>query len=231
MLAEILLGYLENSTVYCRENVLCALYALGNGPAVEHAFEVLNEHGWYHHSRLLSDGMAKFSGSKAELVRRLWRHRSQWADFLVVAVVQFAAGLQEAFFEEFLPGLEEEQLSQEVRFALVRYFGHHICPECKPILLRFLQTGDGGESGLAIVAASALARYHGEDTLLGLMLALHSRVSDVRRYAAASLAALGISEESMAEIRADGDRYAIEMLEYMTENRAPRKKAERKEEG
>lgn len=220
ILTEILLGYMENSTVYCRENVLCALYALGNEQAVEHAFAVLNERGWYHHPRLLSDGMANFTGDKGSLARRLWRHRAQWADFLVVATVQFAIGLEENFSDLFLEGLRNEALSVEVRFALIRYFMRHRCPEVKSILLNYMENSDQ-ENGLAIVAASALSRYPGEDTVQTLKKALHSRNWYVRHNAAGSLADLGAISEAMEAVRSSGDRYASEMMIYMAGEKMP----------
>ena len=61
---RILISYLDDSTIYCRENVLNALCALGNIQAVENALQILNDNHWFHHKKLLSDGLATFSGDK-----------------------------------------------------------------------------------------------------------------------------------------------------------------------
>lgn len=221
-LSEILLGYLEDSTVYCRENVLHALYALGSPQAVEHALELLHLRGWYHHPRLLSDGLVKFTGDRVDLADRLWRDRHRWEEFLTVAVVQFATNLPEdSFSASFLAALEEDGLTLEVRFALLRYFQRHYYPPAKPLLLTLVENGGGKEGGLAIPAAASLARYPGEDTMAALKQALHSRNWYVRRNAAQSLVTLGISPEQAEEIRAGGDRYALEMLAYVAGYQAP----------
>lgn len=214
-LVEILLSYMDNSTVYCRENVLNALYALGNEQAVEHAFGRLNDQGWYHNPRLLSDGMMRFSGDRAQLVERLWRHRRQWEEFLLVAVVQLATQLTEDFSALFLDALDEKTLPLEVRFALVRYFQRHPCLAAKPYLLDYVTASAGQENGLAIAAASALEKYPGEDTRQALKEALHSRDWYVRHNAAVSLTKLGFSQQELGELRSSGDRYAVEMLEYV----------------
>lgn len=214
ILVEILLTYLDGSTVFCRENVLQALYQLGSAPAVEHAFQIFNDQGWYHHPRLLSDGLAKFTGDKAALVRRLWRHKHQWEEFLLVATLQFAAAASPEFAQELAPSLEDSTLTLEVRFALVRYFQRHPCPDAQGALLRFLR-GSGGEGELAIAAASALAAYHNETVHTALLDALYSRDWYIRHNAAQSLKSQGLTEADVVRLGERRDRYALEMLAYV----------------
>ena len=221
--AEILLGYLEDSTVFCRENVLHALYAVGHERAVEHAFEILNEHGWYHNPKLLSDGLVLFTGDRSALALRLWKHRDAWEEPLTVSVVQFAAMLNAPELDRvFADALEHESLSTEVRFAVVRYFGRRRYEPVRETLLAMLEKHDGEESQLAIAASSALASYPGEDTEAALKSAIRSHNWYVRHNAALSLTRLGLTEDEKEEIRASGDRYALEMLEY-AESTMPQK--------
>lgn len=212
ILAEILLGYFEGSTVYCRENVLQALYALGNVQAVEHAFEIISEHDWYHSPKLLADGMMRYTGDKQELFDRLWKRRDRWQEYLLVGIVRFGMSLPEnRRMPELLNALRSEQLPTEVRFALIRLFQRHTYAPAKEMLIRFMEDGR-----LAIAAASALAAYPGEDTRRVLLKALHSPNWYIRRNAAQTLYRLGIGQEDFRAIRESGDRYALEMLEYTT---------------
>ena len=225
-MSELLLSYLPDSTVYCRENILNALYVLGSESAVEHAFDTLNDNRWYHHPKLLSDGMVRFAGDQEALVRRLWAHRGEWEECLLLGVVQFAALLPEnAFSEEFLQALEHETLPLEVRFALLRYFQKHIYPPAKPVMLHFLAGQGAEDSQLAVVAASELAAYPGEDTHRALTRAMHDRNWYIRRNAASSLNRLGMTEAEKEEIRHSGDRYAVEMMEYVLGSEGVRKPA------
>lgn len=215
MLAEILLSYLDRSTVFCRENVLQALYALGREQAVEHAFDLLNERGQYHNSKLISDGMIRFTGDPEALALRLWKHRGEWEEPLIVGVVQFAAQFpSESISTAFSEALEKEPLPNEIRFALIRYFGRHVKASVQPILIHYLKTPSNEERQLAIPAASVLSAYPGEETKQALMEALKSRNWYVRRNAAMSLRRMGITEENREAVRQSGDRYAQEMLEY-----------------
>lgn len=216
-LSETLLTYFEDSTVFCRENILHALFALGDGSAVKRAFHLMNRQGWFHDSRLLADGLATFNGDRTELAWQLWEECRQWSDSFQVAVVRFAGLLTDSFCAEFLTALQRESTHTEVRFALVRYFQRRPYPAAHPFLLQLLARDQQETGGLAIAAASALVSYPGQETHAALFQALHSRSWYVRKNAAASLTALGGCQEDLALLRQQGDRYAVEMLEYMME--------------
>ncbi len=214
-LAEQLLGYLDNSTVYSRENLLSALYALGNIQSIERAFIQMSRRGWYHDPRLLSDGLNRFQGNKKPLATRLWHCRGDLAECFQVGIIRFASSLSgNGFAEDFLRGLELEKLPAETRFTLVRYFRRHAIPGAKPTLLLLLKGEADGQGELSIAAASSLAAYPGDETQRALQNALHSPNWHVRQNAARSLKALGGTwEESKGGL--SGDPYAAEMLGYI----------------
>lgn len=207
-LSEVLLTYLPDATVYCRENVLRALYALGDAKAVEQAFLQFQDKHWYHYPRLLSDGLATFTGDRAALARRLWAVGRDWDAPLMVAVIQFMTLLPEDLSDLMLPVLEGGQ--GETRFAAIRYFQRHVTDTARPGLLALTRDGD-----YAVAACAALAAYPGQDTRAVLKDALRSRNWYVRRNAATALAAQGLSEEERAALCASDDRYAREMMEYV----------------
>lgn len=216
-LAEILLDFLDDSTVYCRHNVLLALCSMGNAGAVEKLLRRFQQEGWYHNPRLLSDGLMTFFGSREALARRLWAQCRSWEELSQVAVVQFAAQLSDEFAPAFLSALTDPDTLLETRFALIRYFQRHPVPEAKPALLKLALDQD--TNGPAIAACAALARYPGQDTVCVLEEALHSRSWNIRRNAAASLAALGVTPEQLPRLAESQDRYAMEILQYMSRNR------------
>ncbi len=212
MLAEILLSYFQDSTVFCRENTLQALYALGRPHAVENAFHIMNEQEWYHSPKLLSDGMTMYTGDMEELVLMLWRNHGRWAESLNVAIVQFASFLDSPtiahlFEDELLNG----SVTTEVRFTLIRYFQKH---RSENVLQRLL--GFANEDGIyAIAAVGALSSYDCEQSRAALKRALCSPNWHVRHNAALSLSRVGLTPAEREEIEAGNDRYAIEMLDYV----------------
>lgn len=216
-LAEQLLSYLEGSTVYSRENVLNALYALGSVQPVEHAFILMSQRGWYHDPRLLSDGLTRFQGDQDALTHRLWKNRRQLSECFQVGLIRFADALSgDSFAEDFLKALETEQLPAETRFALVRYFRRHPIPHAKPVLLRLLKGDAEGKRDLSIAAAASLASYPDSETRQTLKDALHSPNWYVRQNAARSLKTMGVTWDEV-QTSSGGDHYAADMLEYIFE--------------
>lgn len=216
-LTEQLLSYLDGSTVYSRENVLNALYALGSAQSVEHAFVLMSQRGWYHDPRLLSDGLTRFQGDQDALANRLWKNRRQLSECFQVGLIRFADTLSgNRFAEDFLKALETEQLPAETQFALVRYFRRHPIPHAKPVLLRLLKGDAEGKRDLSIAAAASLASYPDSETRKALKDALHSQNWYVRQNVARSLKAMGVTWEEV-QTSSGGDRYAADMLEYIFE--------------
>lgn len=209
-MGELLLPYLDHSTVYCRENVLQALYRLGGEDALVRAFQILQENKEYHDPKLIADGLAEYTGDKTALARRLWKYK--WDDTMRAAVIQFMNQLPEDLTELVLPELTDGQ--PEGCFAAIRYFGHHICEEAEPVLLRILQE----EGNVAASAAQSLGSYPSRETKEALKTALRSPLWHVRRNAAEALVKMNLTEEEIKQLREDEDQYAGEMFVYALES-------------
>lgn len=214
-MGEILLVYLKHSTVYCRENVLQALYSLGNADALIQALQIFQENGWYHEPKLLVDGLTEFRGDKAALARRMWKQK--WDERMKVVLIRFMTRLKEDLSDLILPELTAGHY--ELCFSAIRYFAVHQNEEAEPALLKLLEE----DGDMAATAARTLEYYPGGKTKQALMQALHSRNWNVRRNAAESLVGMNLSEEETAQLCADKDRYAREMFLYVLESRGEKK--------
>lgn len=212
---EVLLTYFENSTVFCRENVLQAIYNMGNIRYVVRAFLLLKENGWSHERHLIVDGLMKFTGDKENLVEELWKHMYDFDESLQVSIVQFATRVSGSFAPQFLKALKAQETPMEVRFAIIRYFGRWNYELAQDVLLDFISKEHMDQDELAIVAASALAIYPCMETRNALLQALYSRNYYVRYNAAMSLKKLKITDEEILTIYQSKDQYAIDMLDYI----------------
>lgn len=216
-LMEILISFLSNATIYCRENVLKALYALGNCQAVENAFQYLNDQLLFHHTKLLSDGLLTFSGDREKLAARLWSHYGEWNETLMLSVIQFISGFSGQYCKIFLTVLKTKGAGLEIRLAILRYFRRHVYEPVHSLLLSYLFE-DGTEENIKIVTASVLACYPGRDTVKALKHTLHHPNWYVRYNSASSLAKLNTPPQALQDILHGEDRYAKEILEYMLED-------------
>ena len=69
---RILVDLLEKPSVYCRENALNAFYSMGVSQNVADALKIIDNSGFYHNKKLLTDGLMSFAGDKNELNELLW---------------------------------------------------------------------------------------------------------------------------------------------------------------
>lgn len=210
---RILISYLDDSTIYCRENVLNALCALGNIQAVENALQILNDNHWFHHKKLLSDGLATFSGDKEKLMEVLWKHINDWDENIMISVVQFITICGGQYQEVFFPMLLSDNTNIEIRLGIMRYYRRYAYEPVREILYSFLQD-DNIDENLIIVAALVLDRYPGEETIDILKEALHHHNWYVRRNAASSLYNLRVELNTLDNILEGDDPYAKDILNY-----------------
>ncbi len=214
LIAEQLVKFLQDSTVFCRENVLQAMSAMGSSKCIVSALTIFHENGWYHHPNLLSDGLSSFVGDRAMLAKLLWKTCRDWEDYLQVSIVRFTANVTNELQEPFLEALMNDETSEEIKYALIRYFIKRPYAKAAPYLRKLVAEEDHG--GPAIVACAALAEYPGEETMEVLWKAMKSPNWSVRKNAASSLVKLGSTAEDFNNLhREDGDRNTAEMLAYV----------------
>lgn len=216
---DILLSYLIETTIYCRENVLQALYRIGNVQAVENAFRILNDYHYFHHSKLLADGLITFSGDEKLLAQALWKACREWNEEMVIAVIQFITMCEEDFTACFWERMTDSNVSIEIRLALIRYYKKHYYEPANKQLCQYIEESDEKNVILGIVAASALENYPSVATMAVLNKALHHSNWYIRHNAARSLVHLGITNEEINYILKGTDPYAKEMLTYMLSTR------------
>lgn len=216
-ISEIMLRYLDNSNIYVRENVLLCLYSLGNAEAIIQALTILNDNGWYHDKRLLSDGLLQFNGDKIILINQLWEKMFLWDENFQIAIIQAAQRISGNFVEQFYNKMIDDDISVETKFAFIRYFQTWYYPEAGEYLRSLLSEENRDKGGLSIVAASALINYPDEKTHEVLLNAVLSKNFFVRYNAAKTLVHMGFDENDKLSIINTKDKYAIEVIKYMTE--------------
>ncbi len=216
MLITILLGYLDDSTIYCRENVLKAMCTLGNEQAVENTLSLFNQNQWFHHQKLVADNLAKFTGNQESLMKQLWKHKNDWNENIMVAIVQFISLANGSFQETFFAYLNDDRGQIEIKLAILRYFRTHYYQPVVPLLYAYLNENDYNEN-LTIVAAFVLDHYPSKQTIAVLKQALYHPNWYVRYNSASSLINLKVSLSDLNDVLNGEDRYAKEILTYMYE--------------
>ena len=217
-LMDLMIRMVVNKGVYVRENALKALYMMGNKEAVLAAWEKMEDNEIYHSKKLLSDGLLSFTGDRGELARLLFGHRDRFEPRLILPVMQFIRFLGEDFRSEFLEIMKKETEDKEIRLEAVRYFRKYPYGPAREALQRFLQYHEFLDWEYAAVAAQALAFYPGPDTVDCLKEGLKAANWYVRLNCAdALIVGLKIQKKDLFDVYNGRDRYAREILHYVTE--------------
>ena len=132
--------------------------------------------------------------------------------------MQFIRFLGEDFRKEFLELLSKETVDKEIRLEAVRYFRKYPYEPVRALLQRFLQYHEYLDWEYAAVAAQALESYPGPDTVDCLKEGLKAVNWYVRLNSAETLImGLKIPKKDLFDVYNGRDRYAREILNYVTE--------------
>ena len=213
-ISEILISYLYDKSVYCRENALQALYQLRNEESIIRAVKILDNRKVYYNSKLLTDGLYSFKGSHEKLSVKLLDNFSLFHEPLQVAIINYLKLININLSERLFGLLTDKNSNDEIKFALIRYYGKHYYEPAKKVLIDYLLQNNGEEWESAALSARALSNYKDRQVIDVLKTSLSSRNWYVRLNTASSLCEMKVSEEEFLDIINGNDRFAREILQY-----------------
>lgn len=209
-----MLMLVRDPSLYCRENAMQSLNAIGDAASVIKALHILDECDYYHHSKLISDGLLEFSGDKERLSDMLWRDFFTFSEKMQVAILDYFRFSSGNHCEQILRLLISENRTDEVAYSCIRYFGKYRYEPAYPYLLDFAEASDEVYWEYAAITATALAFYPCKKTGEALKALLHSKNWHVRYNASQSLDCLGLDYTDLIDIFESDDRYAVEIMRY-----------------
>jgi len=209
----IFIDYLDDSNVYVRENVLQAIYSSGRIEWVVRIFGIFTEHEWFHHSKLIGDGLFRFTGDKKMLSLVLWSHRKEYTLSICLGIIQFITMSSDQFQEKMLHTSMNEYEDMEIRLGAIRYLSRYPYKPAEEILFGYL-LHKNHEFQLRVVAARALGSYDSKETIEVLKEGLSDPNWYVRFNASESLIELKVNLMNLKEILIGDDQYARDILLY-----------------
>ena len=209
----IFIDYLDGSNVYVRENVLQAIYSSGKIEWILRILGIFTDYEWFHHSKLIGDGLFKFNGDKKKLSLVLWSHRKEYSLSIYLGIIQFITLSSEDFQEKMLQTAMNEYEDMEIRLGAIRYLSRYPYKPAEEILFGYL-LHKHHEFQLRVVAARALGRYDSKETIEVLKEGLSDPNWYVRFNACESLIELKVNLMNLKEIILGDDKYARDILLY-----------------
>ena len=210
---RILVDLLEKPSIYCRENALNAFYSMGVTRNVADALKIIDNTGYYHNKKLLTDGLMTFAGDKKELNEYLWEHLYDYSLNTQLGILDYFRFSSGDYQERMLRLLKEDHDS-EIHFCAIRYLGRYPYEPAYEQLMKYAEHEDEMRWEYTSITCFALASYPGERTVAVLKKNLSSHNWYVRLNASQALENLKLEYADFTDIFEGDDRYAGEMMRY-----------------
>ena len=211
---DILLELVHSPSLYVRENALQAIYSIGSPECTMNALWILNESTYYHHPKMITDGLLNFSGDTKQLAERLWDNLHRFSKKMQRVIVDYFRFSSPDHQERILELLTSHGVDDEVAYSCIRYLGKYAYPPAYPVLTDIVEKYQHDQWIYTSITASALSGYPGDRTVAILKELLHSPNWHVRFNASQSLMALGLYYTDMIDVFEGRDRYAGEIMRY-----------------
>ena len=211
---DILLELVHSPSLYVRENALQAIYSIGSVECTMNALWILNESTYYHHPKMITDGLLNFSGDTKQLAELLWDNLHRFSKKMQRVIVDYFRFSSSDHQERILELLTSHGVDDEVAYSCIRYLGKYAYPPAYPILTGIVERYPHNQWIYTAITASALASYPGDRTVAVLKELLHSPNWHVRFNASQSLMSLGLYYTDMIDVFEGRDRYASEIMRY-----------------
>lgn len=214
IVTDTLLELVHSSSLYVRENTLQAIYSIGSVDCVLNALWILNESSYYHHPKMITDGLLNFTGDTEQLGKRLWAHFDRFSARMQCVIVNYFRFSSPDHQERILKLLTSPHIDDEIAYSCIRYLGKYAYPPAYPVLTDIIEKHQHDQWIYTAITASALAGYPGDRTVAILKELLHNSNWYVRFNASQSLIALGLYYTDMVDVFEGRDRYAGEIMRY-----------------
>ena len=211
---DTMLELVHSPSLYVRENALQAIYSIGSVECAIKALCILNESSYYHHPKMITDGLLNFSGDTRQLGERLWDNFDRFSNQMQRVIVDYFRFSSPDHQEQILELLTSRCIDDEIAYSCIRYLGKYAYPPAYPILTGIVEKYQHNQWIYTAITASALASYPGDRTVAVLKELLHSPNWHVRSNASQSLMSLGLYYTDMIDVFEGRDRYASEIMRY-----------------
>ena len=211
---DIMLELVHSPSLYVRENALQAIYSSGSVEHTINALWILNGSSYYHHPKMITDGLLNFSGDTKQLGERLWDHFDRFSNRMQRVIVDYFRFSSPDHQERILELLNSQCVDDETAYSCIRYLGKYAYPPAYPVLTDIVEKYQHDQWIYTAITASALTNYPGDRTVAILKELLHSPNWYVRFNASQSLMALRLYYTDMIDVFEGRDRYASEIMRY-----------------
>lgn len=226
ILDEAIMKYVEDKSIYCRENAMLYFYERSSVRLVVNALKKIDENHLYYNHKLLSNDLLKFKGNKKELAKTLFEEFANFSLSFQISIINYLRFSKMDLKEELLRMLTSKEYDKEVNLAIIRYFGKEIHQEVLPYLLQILETEEKQDIEYKIITCQMIGAYESSRVKNALISCISDTNWYVRKNAAKTLSRMKLSNREQQKIEKITDCYGKEMLDYTVLVKKAKKKKE-----
>lgn len=226
---DMLYALLHETSIYCRENAMQAIYTIGDPSCVVKALTLIDKQKIFYHNKLITDGLLNFDGNADKLNEALWESFEDFSIEMQITLINYFRFSSGSHCERILQIMINNDRDDEIRFSCIRYFGKYHYTKAYDYLLEYADSRNDTRWEYAAIASAALCIYPTDKTIEVLKSNLFNRNWYIRFNSSQSLENMGLTYLDLIDIVEGNDRYASEILRYRFDIRDI-KEEERKEE-
>ena len=190
---EEIMKYVEDKSIYCRENAMLYFYRRGSTTLIINALRIISDHNLYYNKKLLANDLLKFNGNQEELAQKLFQEFQRFSIDFQVSIVNYLRFSKNDLNKEFYNMLISNEYDKEVNLAIIRYFGSKKYEKVLPYLLELLKNTNKEDVEYRIIATQAIKTYDCQEVRLALIRCISDDNWYVRKNATSSLSKMKLT--------------------------------------
>lgn len=213
---KLMLELAKRKSVYCHENLLKVLYAIGEPQYIVEIFKFFTAKNILHNEKLLTDGLMTFKGDKVSLGKLLINDRQLLHIHYQTAAINFLSFSNIHNFDDELRNQLTSVLDLDYRCAILRLISKDKSPINREILLATLVDYSFSINWQpAAVAANGLSIFIDDEPIMKqLVKSCCSQNWSVRINSANTLVKIDTKRKHIDEVLKSNDKYAVDAINY-----------------
>lgn len=136
--AAAMIRLMDRSSMFLMYNVLGALAVMGMPEALSDALKVMTEQGFYCYSKVITNALMWYAGSRNELLLLLLKNQNEYNPEIRCALLEYARKEKGPYKRDILRILENGSENLEVRLEALRYFIKYPSIEAEEVVRKLL---------------------------------------------------------------------------------------------
>ena len=112
--------FLDEETMYCRDNALRAIIKLGNIKNILEVLKRIKKSKYYFSVEMLYENLLEYNKEKQILAEKIWQKFDEFNENTQIAIIKFITNYKLNFLEEFYNLLEKNIVNNKIKVEIIK---------------------------------------------------------------------------------------------------------------